>query len=486
LKLLLASWRTEDAPAALSARVINSYRQLRSRTAEEGAEMKRCPSCHKEFAPQFRFCPLDGLPLVSARQMDARAAAPSATPQQTGAHTIILSTNDARELKDASADSPLTTNAALYTHAALPTARGEYQLTMLAETGLLARLSAEVRAVGTDAQLTWPELRRDPVGFARRTLIAYGLLLRRRLVQENVAYGLVTACVVVLTLICTVVALDRYHRTHPVAVASNIEQDYELLGWIPTDTKPDAGPAGMAQHGTGGGSLQNHERPGGGGGGNHETLPANGGKLPPGLLTPPIVAPNPHPPTIQNPHLPMSASLQADPVLFPPDPRPLPYGDPKSQATELSSGAGDGGGIGDGTGGGVGPGNGTGYGPGEGWNTGGGPAKLGGGGPGCCGGDYEHTIFKQHDVTKRAIITYNPEPTFTEEARKNNTIGEVTLRLVLTSSGTVSNIIPVKRLPDGLTEKAIEAAHQIKFIPAEKDGHKVSQYATIVYNFNIY
>jgi outer membrane biosynthesis protein TonB len=37
-----------------------------------------------------------------------------------------------------------------------------------------------------------------------------------------------------------------------------------------------------------------------------------------------------------------------------------------------------------------------------------------------------------------------------------------------------------------LTEKAIEAAKRIQFIPAEKDGHKVSQYVVISYNFNIY
>jgi outer membrane biosynthesis protein TonB len=44
----------------------------------------------------------------------------------------------------------------------------------------------------------------------------------------------------------------------------------------------------------------------------------------------------------------------------------------------------------------------------------------------------------------------------------------------------------VSRLPDGLTEKAIEAARRISFTPAEKDGRKVSQYVTIEYNFNIY
>ena len=54
------------------------------------------------------------------------------------------------------------------------------------------------------------------------------------------------------------------------------------------------------------------------------------------------------------------------------------------------------------------------------------------------------------------------------------------------ASGEVTGISVVKPLPDGLTEKAIQAARQIKFRPAQKDGHVVSQYIVLEYNFNIY
>jgi hypothetical protein len=50
----------------------------------------------------------------------------------------------------------------------------------------------------------------------------------------------------------------------------------------------------------------------------------------------------------------------------------------------------------------------------------------------------------------------------------------------------VQGISVVKGLPDGLTERAISAAKQIRFTPAEKDGRTVSQYVTLEYNFNIY
>jgi hypothetical protein len=37
-----------------------------------------------------------------------------------------------------------------------------------------------------------------------------------------------------------------------------------------------------------------------------------------------------------------------------------------------------------------------------------------------------------------------------------------------------------------LTERAIAAARQIKFSPATKDGHAVSMYIELQYNFNLY
>jgi hypothetical protein len=41
-------------------------------------------------------------------------------------------------------------------------------------------------------------------------------------------------------------------------------------------------------------------------------------------------------------------------------------------------------------------------------------------------------------------------------------------------------------LPHGLTEKALSAARNIKFIPAMKDGKYVSMYIQLEYNFNLY
>jgi TonB family protein len=367
---------------------------------------------------------------------------------------------------------------------------GEYRLTILEERGLLTRLVAEVRETAHDAELTRAEFRRDPLRFVRRMSAAYGRMTWRALSQENTAYGLLAAFAVIITLVGAVVAFNNFQAKSGGLFADRVREDLLYLGAITEipkeQPKPDEGAAGMAR-GTGGGSKPRQEKPGGGGGGGRlEDKPAVHGKLPQATLDQQVLAPDPKPPAIPNPSLPTAATIRADPTLFPTDARALNYGDPKSKATELSSGSGSGNGIGDGTGGGVGSGKGTGYGPGEGYNTGGGPPKPGGGGTGGTGGvDYARP-FRVHEVTRRAQITNKPEPLYTEEARKNQVTGTVRLRLILSASGQVTGITPLTKLPDGLTEKAIEAARKIGFTPAEKDGRKVSQYVTIEYNFNIY
>lgn len=89
-------------------------------------------------------------------------------------------------------------------------------------------------------------------------------------------------------------------------------------------------------------------------------------------------------------------------------------------------------------------------------------------------------------VTQKAKVITKPEPRYTEEARRNRITGTVVLRVVFSGAGAVTNIHAVSGLPDGLTERAIGAAKQIRFIPAIKDGHFVSMWIQLEYNFNLY
>ncbi|HEV2863679.1 MAG TPA: zf-HC2 domain-containing protein, partial [Pyrinomonadaceae bacterium] len=309
--------------------------------------------------------------------------------------------------------------------------RPEYRLTFLEDEGLTRRLTREVRGVAHDAELTWPEFKRDPLGFTGRSVSAYSRAGWKFLSQRDVSLAVLASFVVIFGAVGLVVGLEQFRLSR--AARASLNEELELIGMVPPEAEipreqeqPDKGAAGMAK-GKGGGMKPKQEKPGGGGGGGRqEALPASHGKLPQASLQPQILPPNPHPPAVTQPHLAVAPTIQADPTLFPPDTRPIPLGDPKSSSTATSSGTGTGGGIGTGTGTGVGPGDGSGFGPGRGMNTGGGDPNIGGGGPGGGGGgvDYNKT-FNQKDVTRKAVILSKPEPGFTEEARKNNVTGIV-------------------------------------------------------------
>src|SRR4029453_10923173 len=95
-------------------------------------------------------------------------------------------------------------------------------------------------------------------------------------------------------------------------------------------------------------------------------------------------------------------------------------------------------------------------------------------------------IFTGSEVDQKPRILSKPEASYTEEARKSQIDGTVVLRVVFSSGGTVTNIRAVSGLPYGLTERAIAAARQIRFVPATKDGRPVSMWMELQYNFNLY
>ena len=250
-----------------------------------------------------------------------------------------------------------------------------YHLTIIEDRGLTRRLFTELGEAARQSQLTWPEFKRDPIGFTRRSSSAYGQMAWRFFSSPNVAIACLAAILFMMTAVIGIVWLDR-SRAQSLAMRDKQREDLEYQGMVDIpdqQEEPDKGTAGMNK-GKGGGSEKEQKKPGGGGGGGREDQrPASQGKLPQASLDiPQVRAPDPNPPPIKNPSLPVVASIDADPLLFPPDLRPGPYGDPKSKSTELSSGPGSGNGIGTGTGGGVGSGEGGGVGPGRGGNTGGG------------------------------------------------------------------------------------------------------------------
>jgi TonB family protein len=95
----------------------------------------------------------------------------------------------------------------------------------------------------------------------------------------------------------------------------------------------------------------------------------------------------------------------------------------------------------------------------------------------------ERTVYGSGEVQKSARIAESPLAVYTDEARAAKIHGDVRLRLVLASDGTVKNVFPIKSLSHGLTESAMAAARQIKFEPAVRNGKRASQFETFVYEF---
>ena len=430
--------------------------------------MKQCPTCQEDFADKFSFCPVDGTPL------DELTSTTTPIPEIPPAHWA---------------------GAAGATTALVPA--GEYHLTFVDDTGLSRRLMTELKEVAHHSELTWPEFKRDPFGYSKRFVVGYSSLIWRFFSSKNVAIATSTALLVVLTAIIAFIVVGRY-KLHAAELAQ-AEQDMTVqelinLDEIPPEieeTKPDkgigAGQGGRVgfSKGRGEGSLPKPAKAGGGGGGGQQdVLPAQQGRIPPPSE---IAAKIPTTPPVRPPLLP-AAGINIDPALY----RNLPYdkfGDPRSQSTATSAGPGTGNGLGKGTGAGIGEGDGEGFGPGRDKNMGGGAYAPGGGGPGGSTGNNgldPNKIFAPREVTVKARILSRPEPQYTEEARKNQVSGTVVLRAVFSSNGQVTSIRTVSGLPNGLTERAIAAARQIRFSPAMKDGRAVSQYIQIEYNFNLY
>ena len=95
-------------------------------------------------------------------------------------------------------------------------------------------------------------------------------------------------------------------------------------------------------------------------------------------------------------------------------------------------------------------------------------------------------VYTGKEVDKKARVLRKPEPKYTKDARKHGIEGTVILRVVFASTGRVTNIHVISGLPDGLTDRSIEVAQRIKFEPAIKDGHPVSMWFELQYNYHLF
>ncbi len=204
---------------------------------------------------------------------------------------------------------------------------------------------------------------------------------------------------------------------------------------------------------------------GGGGGGDRDKFQATKGKLPKfsmEQITPPAVV-------VRNeqPKLAVEPTVVVPPQIKISSNMPN-IGDPTSIPTMVpSNGTGSGAGIGSGSGGGVGVGSGPGVGNGRGGGIGGGVFRVGGG------------------VSAPKPI-YDPDPDYSEEARKAKYQGTSVVSMIVGPDGRPRDIKVTRTLGLGLDEKVVEKLSTWRFEPAVKDGKPVAVEISVEVDFRLY
>lgn len=198
----------------------------------------------------------------------------------------------------------------------------------------------------------------------------------------------------------------------------------------------------------------------GGGGGNHDPLPASTGNLPRSsliqIVPPSVVASNE-----------MHKLMEDQTVIVAPEvkyPEGGQIGDPASPFSKwFSDGPGGPTGMGKGCCGGVGPGTGP---------------YAGDGPPGIYPAGRNGVSVPQ--------VIFNPEPDFSEEARKSKTQGIVLLMLTVGKDGHPYDIHVRQSLGMGLDGKAIEAVTRWRFRPGTWNGKPVATQIAVEVDFHLY
>jgi TonB family protein len=83
-------------------------------------------------------------------------------------------------------------------------------------------------------------------------------------------------------------------------------------------------------------------------------------------------------------------------------------------------------------------------------------------------------------------VLYDPDPDYSEAARKAKYQGTVILWVIVGTDGRPREISVRRSLGMGLDEKAVEAVRRWKFDPAKKDGQAVAVQISIEVNFRLY
>ena len=92
---------------------------------------------------------------------------------------------------------------------------GEYHLTILEDQGLASRLAGELGGVAHNYQLTWPEFKRDPFGFVKRSVQGYGQMVGRFFARRDAVVAILISLLAMVAMVAAIFFIDRTQTAGP-------------------------------------------------------------------------------------------------------------------------------------------------------------------------------------------------------------------------------------------------------------------------------
>ena len=95
-------------------------------------------------------------------------------------------------------------------------------------------------------------------------------------------------------------------------------------------------------------------------------------------------------------------------------------------------------------------------------------------------------VYGQFDPgISRAKAVYQPNPEYSDRARRKKIRGTVLLSIVVTAEGTVRDPKVTQSLDKDLDKNAVECVKKWKFEPATKDGKPVATHVALEISFDV-
>lgn len=433
-----------------------------------GKIVKYCSSCDEGFAEKFGFCPDCGAPLQAFEMNplgDELAAHEEEVVETAAEPTLVEAEVDATPIEVDEPEVPapvfLQTENEVIEEIDEPVEEIRREPTPAPAYYQTSPMYADASPDIVDQATSWDYTHKDDGGYYITVIQDKNTKQRNVLLLGSAAFMLILAV--------GAWGVSLFQKALDISAIGNEASLAYLIDEVPMQTEEEQKKKDKDNAG------------GGGGGGKEQPDPVNQGDLP-NQTKNPLRPPDPNVHRSDNFELKMPPPSTEGNMKF--EKKYGVWGDPNSLSALRSSGPGSGGGMGTGigTGAGSGSGTGTGSGSGSGYGSGDGDGNGSGSGSGN-GGAPPPAVAK---VTTPYRIISKPRPGYTDAARANQVTGSVLLKVTLLASGQVGSIVPIRRLPDGLTEQAIAAARLIKFEPKKVNGVPQSITVTIDYGFTIY